>query len=349
MNLSAMNRHRPNVSCPRRPGGFTLIELMIAMLLGLVVIAGVVSVFLAGQQAYRTNQALGEVQDGSRVAFEMLARDIRDAGLTGCNNNGRLANVLNNGPNAGGTDWWANMGNAVRGYTTGQTDPAIAVGTTASPVTRVAGTDSLELIGAAGTGLSVAAAPGASFKLNDSSSDLVTGDVILVCDPDHATLVQVTSYTPSTVTLVHNAGSSASPGNCSGGMGYPTVCTTAGNTYQFGANSEIFKLGANDWFIGNSTNAISGRSLYRMNVLVTAGKPTATAQEMVPDVTDMKILYHQAGAPAYASATAITNWGQVDAAQVTLTIQGSNRRAGVDVKPIQRSFTATTTVRNRVK
>ena len=105
--------------------GFTLIELMVAMLLGLVVIAGVTSVFLANQRAHRTNLALGDVQDNTRIAFEMMARDIRDAGLTGCSNDGRVANVLNNGPAAGGSAWWANWNHAVVGYGGSQTDPAV--------------------------------------------------------------------------------------------------------------------------------------------------------------------------------------------------------------------------------
>ena len=53
--------------------GFTLIELMIAMLLGLIVVGGVSSIFLANQQTYRSNEALSEVQDGARVSFEICA------------------------------------------------------------------------------------------------------------------------------------------------------------------------------------------------------------------------------------------------------------------------------------
>src|SRR5579859_2062961 len=79
----------------RRAGGFTLVELMIAMLLGLIVIGGVVSIFAANQQSSYTNTALGEVESSSRAAFELMARDIRDAGLTGCGNNTRVANVVN--------------------------------------------------------------------------------------------------------------------------------------------------------------------------------------------------------------------------------------------------------------
>lgn len=335
---------------PVRPSsGFTLIELMVSMLLGLIVIGGVVSVFLANQRTYRTNQALGDVQDGSRIAFEMMARDIRDAGLTGCGNNGRVANVLQNS----GTDWWANWGNAVHGYGSGTatTDPALTVGTAAT--NQVSGTDSLQLLGAAETGLSVAATPSstaANFKLNDKTSDLTTGDVIIVCDPDHASIVQITNYTNSNVTVVHNTGA-GTPGNCSKGLGFPTKCTTNGNGYQFGPNSQIFKLAAVDWYIG--INPVGGKSLYRMSLATSGTTPTQTPQEMVRDVIAMNISYHQSNplGAIFVDAKTIgadANWATVDAVQVTLKLESVDKRAGTDAKAISRSFTATTAVRNRV-
>src|SRR5690606_32376753 len=106
---------RHGVGPARSSSGFTLIELMVAMVLGLIVVAGVASVCLANQRTDRTNQAPGDVPDGSRLAFEMMARDIREAGLTGCNNRGRVANVLNNTS----TPWWAGWGNAAHGYGAG--------------------------------------------------------------------------------------------------------------------------------------------------------------------------------------------------------------------------------------
>ncbi len=344
MSTHSINRRdtAPSARRLRRlSAGFTLIELMIAMLLGLIVIAGVASVFLATQRSYRTNDALGDVQDGSRIAFELMARDIRDAGLTGCNNNGRVANVLN--PVA--ANWWANWGNAVHGYGGTDADPGVAFGTTAG--TRVKTTDSLMLLGASNTALSIASAnqASASFKLNDKTTDLNAGDLIMVCDPDHATIVQITNYNNSSVTVVHNTGGSTSPGNCSKGLGYPTDCTsTNGNSYQFGPNSQMFKLAAVDWYIG--TNAGGGRSLYRME-----GAPTLTAQEMVRGVTGMAVSYHQPDGTtpaAFVLPASVTNWSTVDAVQVTLTLQSTDQRAGTDVKPLTRTFTATTTIRNRV-
>ena len=342
--------------------GFTLIELMIAMLLGLIVIAGVVSVFLANQRSYRTNQALGDVQDGSRIAFELMANDIRNAGYTGCDSNGRIANVLKAAPGGGGAStWWADWGNAVHGYpsapASGSTsatptpDLALTVGTTAgNQASGTNQTDSLQLLGAADTGLSVAATPSsvaASFTLNDTATDLTKGDVIIVCDPDHAAIVQISSYSGSgsSVTVTHNDGNSVSPGNCSKGLGYPTVCTTNGNGYSFGTNSQVFKLAAVDWYIG--ANPALGTSLYRQSVSTSGA---STADEMVRDVTAMNIRYHQAGSVSFVDANTVgSNWGTVDAVQVQLTLESADKRAGTNVKAISRSFTATTTVRNRVK
>lgn len=327
--------------------GFSLIELMIAMLLGLVVIGGVTSVFLAGQRTYRANEALGDVQDSSRIAFEMVARDVRDAGLTACNNDGRVANVLQNQ----GTDWYANWDNALHGYdgssTVTQVDPAVATGTTEG--LRVAGTDSVQVLSAGGMGLSVAATPSgpaANFKINETTNDLNSGDIIMVCDPDHTTIVQVTIQNGSNVTLVHNTGSKVEPGNLSKGLGYPTIPTANGNSYTFQKNSQIAKLTASDWYIGN--NKEGGRSLYKVALTTSGEKVSTTKQEMIRNVWDMQITYLQPGASAFVSADAITNWATVNAVRIAMTVHSANQRAGTDAKPLSRTFTSTTTVRNRV-
>ena len=339
-----MNRRLPLNAMPGRRGapsrhaGFTLIELMVAMLLGLVVIAGVSSVFLANQRAHRTNQALGDVQDNTRIAFELMAHDIRDAGLTGCSNSARVANVLRNA----GTAWWANWNNALVGYGPSQTDPAVTTGTAAG--NRVGGTESLMTLGGEASGMSVQSnsEPAATFTLNEPSTDLAAGDVIVVCDPDHAALTQVTKYAGGVIT--HGSGS-GSPGNCTTDLGFPTVCSSS-TSYVFSANAQVTRLRASHWYVGN--NADGSRSLYRVALSNVAGVPTPGAQEMVRNVTNMSITYHPAGNAGFAVASAVGNWALVDAVRVRLWLQSNDQRAGTDAKPLQRDFTATTTVRNRV-
>lgn len=341
-NMKKDGAHRtvPGVVASR---GFTLIELMVALLLGLIVIGGVASVFLANQQTYRTNNALGDVQDSSRLAFEMLAHDIRNAQLTGCNNNARFTNVLKNGPANGGTAWWANWGNAIAGYGSGTTDPAVTSGTAAT--NRVSTTDSIELLGAADTTISVnvhspsAATP--QFTINGTAGDLQSGDVIVVCDPDHATILKTTTYTASSNTITYDA-----TNNCSTGLGYPGVCVASGNPYTFGQSALIAKLSAVDWYIG--VNPVGGQSLYRTALVNNAGVLTTSPQEMVRNVTGMTITYLQSGTTSFVAAASVTNWAGVTAAQVQLTLQSADALAGTNAKPLVRTFTTTATLRNRV-
>lgn len=339
-----ISRNR-RVSTAGTASGFTLIELMVALLLGLIVIAGVVSVFLANQRTYRTNEALGDVQDSSRTAFELMARDIRQAGLTGCDNSGRVSNVLNNGSVKKGAaaDWWATWdsttSNVIHGYDHTQNDAA------ASSPSRSAGTDSLQLIGISDLGVTVSTntTTSAQFTVNGTPSGLVAGDVLVVCNPNHAAIFQATAVAGTTITYASGTGS---PGNCSTGLGYPTSCTTA-NNYQFSPNALLAKLSGVDWYIG--TNAANTSSLFRKGLENTLGVPTPTSEEMVRGVTGMTISYHETGGTSFNAATGVTNWGLVDAVRVTLAVQSTDQTAGVDVKPITRTFTTTTTLRNRVQ
>jgi type IV pilus assembly protein PilW len=330
----------------RRPHGFTLIEMMVAMLLGLVVIGGVISVFLAGQQTYRTNEALGDVQNGSRTAFELLARDLRNAGLTGCDNsNGRLANVVQGG------NWYSDWSNAVHGYdnTSSITDPALSSINSGDGI-PVVGQSSVQIISTANTDITVSWTPApdaANFKINTTTTQINKGDLIMVCDFDHAAIMQITGYNASNVTVEHNSGNPVSPGNCSKGLGYPTDCSNAnGNAYSFPGNSRVAKLSAVDWYIGK--NLAGTTSLYRLAVTNNSGSITPTPQEMVRNVTAMSIRYLQPPATSFTSATSVTNWAVVSAAQVTLSAQSTSLRASVNATPLSRTFTSTTTVRNRV-
>lgn len=328
--------------------GFGLVELLIALALNLVLMGGIMSVLMSNQQAFKTNQAMNEVQDGSRIAFEFLGRDIRDVGLTGCGNSGRISNVLDNGPNNGGTDWWASWSNVVAGYDNGQNDPALGGVLGAVPVPN---TSSIQIHSASSDAVNVKAHVSSQnqFNLPVNSTAVQSGDIALVCDPDHATLFQITRYTPSTGVLLYNTGKSTWPGNCSRGLGFPTLCTTKGNSYEFGKNAQIAKLTAMDWYIGQ--NPLGGRSLYRATLRITGNRTaTMSAQEIVRNVIDMKVKYLTDGADHFSGAGALgtTDWARVNAVQISLTLVGVTQRAGVNNKAIERTYTSTIALRNRM-
>lgn len=336
--------------------GFTLVELMIAMLLGLLIIGGVIAVFLSNKQTYATHNAISQVQDSSRNTFELLSRDIRETGLTGCGNSGRIANVLNNGPNGAATKlWFADMANAIRGYDGSTADPAVAFSTaTTSPTSadvglRVSNTSSIQLVGGDGTGLTVGNhdITNSRITVNETDALVAAGDFVVVCDPDHAVVAQVTSLTGSPAVLTLGTGTT-SPGNCSTGLGFPTQCTsTTGNVYSYIGNSQVSKLYAVDWYIG--FNPLGGKSLYR--IALANGAATA-AQEMVRDVRNMQITYHSStqSPNTFISAATVTDWSRIDAVMMTLTLDSASKFAGTETNtPVTRVIPITVTLRNRVQ
>ncbi|MDO9107004.1 MAG: PilW family protein [Methylovulum sp.] len=68
-------------SCPKyAQSGLTLIELMIAMLLGVFLIGGVVQIFVSSKQTYRMQEGLSRLQENGRFAMDFISRDLRMAG-----------------------------------------------------------------------------------------------------------------------------------------------------------------------------------------------------------------------------------------------------------------------------
>lgn len=64
--------------------GLSLVELLIAIALGLFLIWGVTQSFLTSRQSYRLQQGVSRVQENGRLAQEFLGFDIRNAGDYGC-------------------------------------------------------------------------------------------------------------------------------------------------------------------------------------------------------------------------------------------------------------------------
>ncbi len=329
--------------------GFTLVELMVAMLLGLIVIGGATSIMLANKQSYRANEALSQVQETARTAFELLARDLRQAGATGCDNSGRVGSVLK----TTGSQWWLDWG-AITGYDGSTAMPAVDIGSAATE--RIDGTDAFEIRGTDGMAYSVEThdASAASIKLNATLPAIQVNDVLLVCDFDHATIFQVSQYTSANATLLHATGATQQPGNCTKGLGFPPAAcdTNPGNTYTFGPNSQVARLAAVSWYIGNNNRPDEGgRSLYRRRLGAGA---TVSVEEVVAGVRDLQLQYRVEGSNAFvdASAMSASDWQNVNAVMLRLTMDSTERNIataqGANSGRLERTFTHLVTLRNRV-
>lgn len=77
---------RQHAGSARRSRGVSLIELMVALLIGAVLVLGLVQVFSASRTAYQLSEGMSRVQENARFAMDYLQRDIRMAGHFGCVN-----------------------------------------------------------------------------------------------------------------------------------------------------------------------------------------------------------------------------------------------------------------------
>jgi len=67
----------------QKQSGMTLLELMLAMMLGLFIVAGVGTVYLGSKQSYATRDQISELDENARMALRVLTEHIEHAGYAG--------------------------------------------------------------------------------------------------------------------------------------------------------------------------------------------------------------------------------------------------------------------------
>jgi len=337
---------RPTKPHRCRELGFNLIEMMIAITLGLIVILGASNVFLSNKQSYRTNTALSQIQEGSRIAVELLSRDLRQARLTGCGNQGTVANQIRTSGSPAALPWYADFANrGLRGFdgSTADSNPALTTGT--SPGNHLTGTDNITLIGASDVAYSLSSHTAGTYKLtlNEANSELGIGDLIVICDTAQADIAQITSTTGGFV-IAPAAVTAATPGN------------NAAPSKTYFRNAQISRLKSSTWYIGcnpvtalNCDPLLGGTSLYRLTVSGAAGPAVATqAQEMVRGVAAMDLTFVNPATSNYVEAEGIpaATWPLSTIPAVRISLSLVARDSAPSNTLISRVVTTTVSLRN---
>ncbi len=71
------------VSAPRAQAGFNLVELLVAMVIGVFLIGGTLSVYQESQSAMLVSERMSRMQENGRYALSVIEEDIRAVGLWG--------------------------------------------------------------------------------------------------------------------------------------------------------------------------------------------------------------------------------------------------------------------------
>jgi type IV pilus assembly protein PilW len=345
-----------------RERGVSLIELMVALVLGLIVTGSALTLVMTQRQTFSATEDLGQVQEGARLAFELLGRELRGAGGNPCDFRQRVNSGLKD-PEA---NWWSDWADlqdgtalvpasapGLRGYGGATAFPDSAFGTAVG--TRVAGTDAIEIKAAVPVSADVAvlatelAAPGDPIKVN-STDGVLAGDLLVICNFNNVSIFKATAVDPDTI--AHASGADAHD-NESGEL----VRQNTDPAANFAAGTLVSKLHAARWYIGN--NAAGGRSLYRAMLVNDAGAPGVSIDEIAQGITDMQLTYLLAGGLNYAGdepAEDPINGVGVDfdnldtlvtpvvGVRIVLTLSGDDR-IGPNGEPLVRQITQTVAIR----
>ena len=258
--------------------GFSLIELMVALVIGLMIIAGVLQVFVGSTITYSMQSGLSKIQENGRFAMSFLTRDLRQAGYTGCTSNSTFANTIRDASNA--VPSFVDITELVGGQ-----DDVVGTGVQGDPL---AGTDVIEVRFAdVGGGCDIDSHnPNAASIRCEANHTFKKGDVLVVTDCSHTAVFQQsnTNNNNTVSVIVHNTGSGTD--NCTKGLGTPVVCTTNGTAYQFN-NGSVMRMSAYRFYV--ATNSLGEPALYRDSIAT--GTTASTPSELVEGIEDMQILY----------------------------------------------------------
>lgn len=304
--------------------GFTIIELMIALLLGLLLTTGIIKVYITTKDTYNLSENLSRLQESARFAMGYLTQDIRMAGFIPCRMTLNMANTLNS------TDSFLDFfGRSIVGYEGGvSTFPSGFASVGTSPGDRVAGTDAVVILRGDDEIYKVTQhnPQSAQFKINDLHT-LDDGDIALVCDGSDSAIFQLTNVNSSNVTVVHNTGT-GTPGNCTKFLGGNGDCADPSGieAHTYGPGSQLVRFKAVGYYIGVSASG-TGRSLYRRRLDVNNVNTAITfaSEELMDGIENMQILYGEntdidVEPEQFLTANNVTTWNNVIAVKVGLLV-----------------------------
>lgn len=342
---------------PGQQKGFSLVELMVTIIIGLLVTLAVMNLFLTNTRTHRTTENLSRIQENARVAFELMAFDLRQAGGSPCGNVGGSIPVMNMLDLVGGEAGWSAPG--IQGYDSASALPGVGFGNAAG--NRVNGTDAIAYGYASNLGASIASdMPNSSADLTLTvNPGLVDGNVVMVCDINQAHIFQISQANGAGgINIVHNKGEGA-PGNYEkcfwSGSGkatdIATVCSNAlpaGVGHNYDENSFVVKYNSVAWYLGCNGRVAcgspGGRSIYQVVF------PNA-AQEVVPDVQDLQMQYLLNNVYQDATGISAANWANVRAVRITMTLLGPDAGATTNANPqtrLTRTLSHVVALRNQI-
>ena len=340
----------------KRQAGLSLIELMVAIVIGSLLLLGATSLLINNKRIYQTQDQLGRMQENARFAVQRMFHDISMAGYFGCTGAaGAITNNLNNNLATGGADYDVShpaegfenaTGNWLpSGRTFSQTDA------NGDALVRTPSTDGITVRGMSGMSYYLDSASPITSQTDDVKVEIPDGmeldkaieedDYVMIADCEGADIFQATAVTPDTgaktLTLEHaRSGDNKTASLHKLYQDYENRDTSATKK----SVAKVARLNVNRYYIAPGSK--SGTSLYRNN------------EELVEGVKDMQLLYginsatdDNATPDQYVNAAGVgTNWSKIVSVKITLTFEPVDRNFADSADDPEWEYTTTIRIRN---
>lgn len=325
--------------------GITLIEIMVALALSIIILAGVMHIFLNNKQTYRVQEAFARIQENGRFAMQFLAKDLRMAGYIGCGGKINSPNNISDlvAPKGTADEVSAFSASGIEGFEYSGL-PILLSDTVSLDTSKVvAGSDIVRIKRAASTGARLTGnmtADNANVQLDGTTALglFQTDDYLFISDCEKSDIFVANNVSSSAgkITIAHSNS--------------VNIDNKLSKAYQ--DDAEVYKFVNHTYYIG--TNTAGEPALFRRSLL-NAGN--LTEEELVDGIEDLQLLYGEDtdtdSAPnIYVDASSVTDWNNIVAVRIELQVRSIEDNLARNVtaygdRKLRRSFTTSIALRNR--
>jgi len=305
--------HGPRRVVNRRQAGFSLVELLVASGIGVILTLLIATVFANSSKTGTVTQSVNEIEEQAGIALEMLQRDLRQAGYSGCNSNralgsGGLLNTI-----TAPTAYLNNIPAYLQGHE--------GMGATFSPVAPV------QITGASPAAIRDADA----LTVRIPSREPVALSGTMASASAVIPVFSTAGFAVGTRALVSDCAQSAvfRVTGLAGGLQHSVASNSTANLGRaFGVDASVVPFNTVSYYVGLSSIAPLGteRSLWRRV------DGTAASEEVAEGVEDFELLYGvdtdgDLSADLFDTADNVADWTTVIAVRASLLLRSKAANA----------------------
>jgi type IV pilus assembly protein PilW len=305
--------------------GFTLIEMMVSMLIGMAVMAGALQILVQGKINFITERELAVLQENARFAFKLFQDEIHMAGYNSC---GAAAQNIANSIIGAAASWELN-GTGIQGY-------EHEAGTASLPVQIradvAAGTDVVVLRKGDSSSYLVSHHTAATSRFNlNKTHDIDPGDIVVVAAPDCQQVGYFQAVAATAAYVTHTTGNAVSPGNCTSSLAGSFACGSGGASARaYPPGSVLMKLISHAYYVGPSEVSDDIPALFRERLGIVTNKAATWSEELVQGVENLQVQYgidldggdSAMAADVYVNADDVRiDWAKVRSVRISLRLR----------------------------